>query len=189
MVFCCTALSLAENENDRTGLSEKEWTWEDNSVATFQGSVSLENLPAGKLLLKLSFKTDPQSTNPGDVVFQSVNGKKLTLRKQKPDYLIEHGEENTMEFVGGWRTPEDVYFTGISILLQICSEDGSTILKEEKLNVSRSQAEVNEKDDGKFRLKTDFSMWIRWTAVAAGIIWICASLRVIINKTRNKKRR
>ena len=188
IVFLCPVFSRAAENND-SGLSEMEWTWEENSIASFQGIVSLDNLPSGKLLLKLSFTTDPKGTDPGEIVFHTVNGKKLTLRKQKAEYTIDHGDENILEFIGNWRTPEDVFFTRINIVFQICSEDGDAVYSEQKLTVSRSTAEMLEKDDGKIRLKTDLSAWTLRIGIGAAVIWILALLRIFINNKSTRKGR
>ena len=188
VLFRCPAFSFAENEV-ADGLTEGEWTWEEKSIATFLGSVSLDGIPNGKLLLKLSFTTDPKGTNPGEVVFQTVDGKKLTLRKQKPEYVFDHGEQSTLEFTGNWKTPDDVFFTRIDISFQICTEDGNTVLAERKLTVSRNAAEMAEKDDGKIRLRVDLSSWILWIAIGAGVLWILAVVRVILNQRAKQKGR
>ncbi len=188
VLFRCSFFPHAEGEA-ADGLTEGEWTWEENSIATFLGSVSLEGLPAGKLLLKLSFTTDPKGTNPGEVVFQTVDGKKLTIRKQKPEYVFDHGEQSTLEFIGNWKTPDDVFFTRIDISFQICTEDRETVLAERKLTVTRNAAELAEKDDGKIRLKVDLSSWILWAAIGAGVLWVLAAVRVILNHKTKKKGR
>ncbi len=188
VLFLCPVFSRAE-EKAGTVLSEKEWTWEENSIASFQGILSMEGLPTGKLLLKLSLATDPKGSNPGEIVFQTVNGKKLTLRKQKAEYAVDHEDSDSLEFVGNWRTPDDVFFTKVDILLQVCTEDGSTVLAEQKLTVSRNAAELLEKDDGKIRLKTDFSAWTLWIGIGAAVIWMLAVIRILLNHTKKKKGR
>ena len=77
----------------------------------------------------------------------------------------------------------------MEIIFQICTEDGETVLAEQKLTVSRTAAEITEKDDGRIRLKADFSTWILWGAVAAAVIWILAILRIILNRIKRKKER
>ena len=144
-------------------------------------------MPEGKLLMKLTFNTEPRATDPGEVVFHTVNGKKLTLRKQKAEYTFDPKGQDTLEFIGNWKTPDDVFFTKIEIELQICSEDGSTVLAGNKLTVSRSASEMAEKEDGKIRLKIDASAWILRILIAAGVIWIFAVLRIIVNRNSGKK--
>ena len=87
LVFLCTCTTAAAG-SVQTELREAEWTWDESSIASFAGTVSYEEIPGEKLLLRLSFKTDPESTNRGDVVFHTINGKKLTIRKQQPEYVF-----------------------------------------------------------------------------------------------------
>ena len=186
LLFICPVLSIADGDTS-IQLAETEWTWEENSIAVFEGKASLDGMPEGKLLMKLTFNTEPRATDPGEVVFHTVNGKKLTLRKQKAEYTFDPKGQDTLEFIGNWKTPDDVFFTKIEIELQICSEDGSTVLAGNKLTVSRSASEMAEKDDGKIRLKIDASAWILRILIAAGVIWILAVLRIIVNRNSGKK--
>ena len=186
ILFICPVLSMADGDTS-IQLAETEWTWEENSIAVFEGKASLDGMPEGKLLMKLTFNTEPRATDPGEVVFHTVNGKKLTLRKQKAEYTFDPKGQDTLEFIGNWKTPDDVFFTKIEIELQICSEDGSTVLAGNKLTVSRSASEMAEKEDGKIRLKIDASAWILRILIAAGVIWILAVLRIIVNRNSGKK--
>ncbi len=186
--FICTESACADSKIIEN-LQEKEWTWEENSAATFEGTISLNGLPSDKLLLKLSFTTDPKASDPGQVVFHTVNGTKLTLRKQKPEFVFDPEGQETMRFAGNWKTPDSVFFTKVSILLQVCTEDGSTVLDEKRLTVSRSASEIAEKDDGRFRLRADFSGWTRYAAIAAGTIWILAVIRLALNRNKKNKER
>lgn len=188
VLFICPVFCRAENET-AIELQEKEWTWEARNLASFEGKASINNLPEGNLTLKLSFTTEPKATDPGEIVFQTVNGKKLTLKKQKPEYTLKHEGQDEISFIGNWKTPDDVFFTKVDINFQICTEDGETVLAEQKLTVSRTTAEMLNVNDGKIRLKTDFSSWILWVSIAAGIIWIVAAIRIIVNHTARKKER
>ena len=184
--LACPAISAADGDAS-VQLAETEWTWEENSIAAFEGTASLAGMPEGKLLLQLSFSTEPKGTDPGEIVFQTVNGKKLTLRKQKAEYTFDPKGQDVLEFTGNWKTPDDVFFTKVDIDFRICSEDGNTILAQQKLTVSRSASELAEKDDGKIRLKADLSAWTVRIIVAAGLIWILAVLRIVLNRIKKKK--
>ena len=186
ILFICPVLSMADGDTS-IQLAETEWTWEENSIAVFEGKASLDGMPEGKLPMKLTFNTEPRATDPGEVVFHTVNGKKLTLRKQKAEYTFDPKGQDTLEFIGNWKTPDDVFFTKIEIELQICSEDGSTVLAGNKLTVSRSASEMAEKEDGKIRLRIDASAWILRILIAAGVIWILSVLRIIVNRNSGKK--
>ena len=186
LLFICPALCPAEEESV-VKLTEKEWTWEGNNIASFEGKASLAGMPEGKLTLKLSFTTEPKATDPGDIVFQTVNGKKLTLKKQKAEYTFSSDGQEELDFIGNWKTPDDVFFTRVEITFRICTEDGNTVLDEQKLTVSRTTSEMLNADDGKIRIKADFSAWTVWASIAAGVIWIAAVARILLNHTVRKK--
>ena len=187
-MLLCPVLCRAEN-NAAIELTEKEWTWDARNIASFEGKASLAGMPEGKLTLKLTFSTEPKATDPGEIVFQTVNGKKLTLKKQKAEYTLKHEGQDELTFIGNWKTPDDVFFTKAEVLFQICTEDGETVLAEQKLTVSRSTADMLNADDGKIRIKTDFSAWTRWVFIAAGVLWILAIVRVVMHRTARKKER
>lgn len=180
------ALCRAEGESILS-LQEKEWTWEKNNIASFEGSASLASMPQGKLLLTLEIETEPKATDPGQVVFQTVNGKKLTIKKQKPEYTITHEDSDELTFIGSWKTPDDVFFTKVEITFRICTEDGKTVLAEKKMTAGRTKAEMAEADDGKIKLKADFAAWTLWVGISAGVIWLLAVIRIVMNRIARKK--
>ena len=170
-------------------LREAEWTWDGNSAASFEGNITFENPDEKKVVLKLSLKTVPDSSDPGKVVFQVINGKKLTIRKQQPDIAVEGEGLENISFTGAWKTPGDVFFTGVEITLTVFNGDETAVIAEKKFTVSRNKTEADETDDGKFRLKTDFDSWTRWASAAAAVIWILAAARLLIHhRNMNRKR-
>ena len=185
LVFLCTCTAAAAG-SVQTELREAEWTWDESSIASFAGTVSYEEIPGEKLLLRLSFKTDPESRNRGDVVFHTINGKKLTIRKQQPEYVFTPEGLKNFDFTANWKTPDNVFFTKVEITFQVCTENGETVLGESKLLMQRDASELAKKEDGKFRLRTDFSKWTIWIAVAAGVIWLLAVVRILLNHKRMK---
>ena len=184
-VFLCMSTTAAAG-SVQTELRATEWTWDESSIASFAGTVSYEELPCEKLLLRLSFKTDPESTNSGDVVFHTINGKKLTIRKQQPEYVFTPEKLKSFDFTANWKTPENVFFTKVEITFQVCTDDGKTVLGENKLLMQRDASELANKEDGKFRLRADFSKWTLWIAIAAGVIWVSAVVRILLNHKRMK---
>ncbi len=182
---CCTFASDTVN----AVLQETEWTWEESSSAVFTGKVSYDELPCKKFLLKLSITTDPESPNPGEVIFHDVNGKKLTLNKQKPEYKFSPEDLKSFDFTGYWKTPDNVYFTSVAISLQVCTEDGDTVLGESRLEVSRRSSDMANQNDGRFRIRADLSQWTLYAAVAAGVLWVLATVRILLNRIKRKKGR
>ena len=184
----CFCIPAACEGNIQISLQENEWTWEENSTAVFSGTIQSASLPE-KVLMKLSVAAVPEKEDAGEAVFQNVNGKKLTIRKQKPEYTFSADGISEFGFTGIWNTPESVLFTRVDILLQIWNADGSELLAEQTLSVSREASDVVEKDDGRIRLKENFSDWTLYIAIAAAAVWILAVIRVLINRKKIKKQR
>ena len=184
---CCSFAS--GEESILITLQENEWTWEENSAAYFSGTVKADESLPDKILMKLSLSAAPENENAGEVVFQNVNGKKLTIRKQKPEYSVSAEGLKEFDFSGVWNTPDAVKFTRVDILLQIFNAEGSSLLAEQTLTVSRDLADVVEKDDGKIRLKDYFSDWTVYIAAGAAVIWILAVVRAVLNRKKTNKER
>lgn len=162
-------------------LGETDWTWEGEQIAYFEGTVSSsESLPE-KVKLKLTLSAFPEGADPGKVVFSNVNGKKLTIKKQQSEYVLSAEGLDSFPFTGNWKTPENVPFTRVEITFQILDEKEENLLGEQKMTVTRDASEAVQKDDGKIRLKENFSGWTAWAGAAAVVIWILAGLRILIN--------
>lgn len=185
--ICCFTASAGEGDI-QISLQETEWRWEENTSAVFSGTVSASSLPE-KVLMKLSVSTVPETGETGEAVFQNVNGKKLTIRKQKPEYTLNAEGLTEYDFTGIWNTPDSVLFTRVDILLQLWSADGSSLLGEQTLSVSRDTSEVVEKDDGRIRLRENFSGWTLYIAVAAAAVWALALIRILINRRNMRQKR
>ena len=188
LIFLCAA-SAASAESLTVEMKEAGWTWEENNIASFEGTVASESGLPEKIVMKLEFLAYPESKDSGEVVFSTVNGKKLTLRKQKSDYSLSTDGVKSIGFTAGWKTPESVLFTRIDITLKIYTDDSSALLAEQKFTMSRDASELVMKDDGKIRLHTDFSEWTRWVAVSAAVIWAAALLRILLNYRKNREER
>ena len=187
LLVCACPCFATGTENTAVELQQLEWSWEPLSTATFEGNVSFDSNAPEQVVMKLSFSVQPDDSDPGEVVFQTVNGKKLTLRKQKPTCSVTRGDEDTLRFIGGWKTPENVFFNRIEITCRVYNEDESVQLAENKLVFTRTASEIAQIDDGKIRLKADFSEWTGYAAVAAGVIWLLAAARIFINKKERKR--
>lgn len=167
-------------------LQKTEWTWDEKNIAYFDGKITFSPPVSGKIKLNLSFSTIPESSNQGEVVFYSVNDKKLTLRKQLPDYTVSAEAADSISFTGCWKTPENVGFTSVDILLRVYDEK-SQLLGEKRLAVNRDTSELVNRNDGKIRLRVDLVKITRWVFIAAGSVWILAGIRYAVNRRRKKK--
>ena len=175
-VFLCCCFPAC-SEGMTLSLKEGEWTWKEESLATFEGSIQFESAREENLILRLSHETNPQAEDTGETVFYQVNGQKLTLRKQKETYLLNAGDEKEFTFTGCWKTPENTPYKSITLHLQAETESGEK-LAETSLTVLRENA-------GGLKGMSRVGRATVYVGIAAGVVWILAILRIL--KNRKKK--
>ncbi len=179
MVYLCSDYAGAEIKSE---MHATDWTWEDSKSAVFEGSVLLDGYEQEKVILKLFLEAFPEATDNGKVVFQAVNGKKLTLRKESDTYVFTVGSQPEFRFTGNWRTPESVFFDKITVTLRVYQEDESTVLSEYKLEVNRENDDNYDPEDGRIRITADIPKITRILLIAASIVWGLAIIRTILNR-------
>ncbi len=182
-IFICCSGAVAEFMSE---MHITEWTWEESKSAVFEGSVSFDSYDQEKMVLKLSFTATPEATDSGRIVFQTVNGKKLTLRKESDTYVFTPGDQKEFHFIGNWRTPESVFFDKVVVTLRVYSEDEATLLSEHRMEVRRENDEQYDPDDGKIRVTADLPGLTRIIGIAAAVIWVAALARVFLNKKKKR---
>jgi len=176
-IFCSYARAEFTSEMHVT-----DWTWEESKSAVFEGSVTFDRYEQDKMIMKLSFTATPEATDSGRIVFQTVNGKKLTLRKESDTYVFSPGEQTEFRFIGNWRTPESVFFDKVVVMLRVYSEDETTLLSEHRMEVRRESDEQYDPNDGKIRITADFPGMTRIILVAAAAVWTAALVRIFISR-------
>jgi hypothetical protein len=78
-------------------------------------------------------------------------------------------------------------FSKAEILFQIRSEDGSALLADKSLTVSRDSKEISGTGDGKIRINYDLAGWALWIFAAAGVVWAATGIRIGLNKKKRKE--
>ena len=182
-VLLCCCCAAAENAPSVMSASiyKTEWQWQAGGFAEFEGNMICENASEEHpLTMRLSVSIVPDGTEGvKDPLFTSVNGTKLTVRKQTGEYKITSSEQ-AVRFTGRWELPEDFRIDEAAIHLRIYSDSGD-LLAESDLRMSNDQ--VTSGDTG-YRFPETGNI-IRIIVIAAAAIWIFAIIRII----RNRKRR
>ena len=187
IIFCLILTPVHTENSSVVELKESVWTWEPLNVATFKGEVYFDNNAPENILMKLSFVALPGSDESGEVVFYTVNGRKLTLSKQKESYSLKRANADSFSFTGNWRTPEDVYFTKVEIICEVYDADKEALISKGNLIVSRSESDILSVDDGRFKIRYNFPLWTRFAIIASSLIWVLAIVRIIkFNKKRKR---
>ena len=61
------------------------------------------------------------------------------------------------------------------------------LIAENKLVFTRTASEIAQIDDGRIRLKADFSEWTLYVTFAAAAVWVIAAARLLLNRKERKK--
>ncbi len=156
--------------------------WIPGESALFEGSVSTdETFSAGDITMVLSLQTDPALPESGTIVFSEINGKKLSIRKQKDEYSTSLQGSSEMRFSGSWLLPENLYLSEINLVLTVLAPDGS-ILGEASAPITGNTS-VSVSSGMTF---PDLAAPIRYVLIAAAAIWILAAVRIFIYQKRRK---
>ena len=68
-------------------IEKDEWSWVGDTAATFKGSIICQGVTdEDPVILRLTLITGPDDSDSGEIVFTSVNHKRLAVRKQKNEY-------------------------------------------------------------------------------------------------------
>ena len=184
--FHLISVYAAADNSIEIKLTELEWKWDPLETASFEGVIQFDDNTPDTVLIKLSFTAAPEASETGEVVFQTVNDKKLTLRKQKSIYTLNRDGADSFRFVGNWKTPENVYFTRVEITCCIYNNDETVLLAENKLVETRKTSDVLAIEDGRFRIRYNFLEWTQYALAAAGAVWVLAAFRMYRNIKRKK---
>ena len=124
MLLCfIPAVCLGDTEIEMTA---DEWTWNANEVASFHGSIVTDQDAADAVL---TLRAETSLEDSGEVIFTSVNGKKLKIRKRGPEITEDLQAGSEFLFEGEWNLPADTG-GGIAravITLTIQDAEGNTI--------------------------------------------------------------
>ncbi len=162
-------------------IEKDEWSWTGDTAATFRGSVICQGLSEDDpVTLRLTVEASPAESDPGDIVFTSVNGKRLAVKKQKNEYRLTSSPTATTAFTGSWNIPKEGKFGEVTIRIEAIGPDG-ICQGEDFFTMKDSTVIVN--DDPVPKLPNP-GKYIRPLFIAAAIIWMLAVIRVYYYRHR-----
>ena len=175
----------ADGGTDATGIQLTEWNWTPGNLSQFEGTIRLpENCP-DPAKIKLTIVPTPATEDNGPIVFTHIEGKRLTVKKQSDEYTIHPTKLNgAVHFKGSWTIPEDGYYNSAVITVSLMNEAGEK-LEEHSFTFANGQTGAAENGEGLINLRTD--RIVLWLAIAAGVIWLAAAGRILLN-WRQKRR-
>ncbi len=180
LLICLPVLSSDAANILSVHIEKDEWSWSGNTAATFEGDIVCQGVTEDDpVTLRLTVACSPESANPGKVVFTSVQDKKLTVRKQKNEYVLDSSPTATTHFTGSWIIPEDEQYGEVSIHLEVIASDG-TVAAEDEIRMTNEAHYLNEN----IRRIPDPGSLLRILLIASGIVWVLAAIRLIYNRHR-----
>ena len=161
-------------------IEKEEWSWIGNTAATFKGSIICQGVTdEDPVILRLTLITGPDDSDSGDIVFTSVNHKRLAVRKQKNEYILTASPTATTVFTGSWMIPEGKQFSTAAITFEVTDKENNILASD---TITMTDSAVSALSDAP-RLP-DPGKYIRPIIIAAGIIWILALIRIIYHRNR-----
>ena len=186
MIACLSPGMTAGAENAaETRITPLEWSWTPGNAATFEGTAVLPANAPETVTLKLAVAPQPAEKEIGEIVFTYINDRRLTVRKQAAEYTLNTAEQSgAVSFRGRWLLPEDQYFSSAELTLSVAAEDG-TILSSRTFAFSEDDEATQNGGRSMIRLPFNLNRVILYLAIAAGVLWCAAILRMILGR-RNK---
>ena len=161
-------------------IEKDEWSWVGDTAATFKGSIICQGVTdEDPVILRLTLITGPDDSDSGEIVFTSVNHKRLAVRKQKNEYTMTASQTATTLFTGSWMIPEGKQFNTVTIGIEATDKENN-ILANDTFTMTDSTASTFSDVP---RLP-DPGRYIHPIMIAAGIIWILALIRIIYHRNR-----
>ena len=183
MCACMYAVTAAASA-PVISLHEEKWDWNPGGTAVFSGTVEYQPDSAGEdLTMQLSVTGSPVLTDMGKIVFVSVNGSALTIRKQNSAHVFHFAESGVFEFTGNWFLPANGRFSEAAVKLAVFDPEGRC-LQESEL-IIRSDADTG--GPGNILILPDISRYTAWIAAAAAAVWITAVLIILIRRKHHTR--
>ena len=183
MALLCLMAASALGETKIVMNASEDWTWERGGSSAITGSITPDqDLAEAKLTLEAEISAE----NPGQVLFMSVGGKKVKIRKRAPTVEADLTAGQETAFEAEWTVPEELENDIAHAVFRLRVEDSSgkeiaasTLevgsLETESLVVGSSPVQIAEK-------------LILWMGVAAAALWALAVLRFLILRRTGKRK-
>ncbi len=177
LVLACCFYALALGESSAV-LTEQEAVWEDGGYVKYAGSFLLEE-DVSDAVWHAELKTgDPDEA--GEVVFTRIREDSVKKRKQSDTMKAEAVKgENSFEIT--WYLPEKMgSLSGAEISFRLEDGSGQTLAAGQ---ISRNTG-GEDSSDRAVRLLSATNRVMVILLIAAGVIWACAVLRIILARKR-----
>ena len=175
------SFAAAENEPSvlSSGIYKTVWRWDPGDTAEFEGNIICDHVDEDNpLTISLSAEVVSEETEISPPVFRYVNGKKQSNRHPKSEITVSSSGQ-AIRFSGGWELPKNVRIDEATIHLRIYNQQ-EELLAESELRMTNNQVVTGISG---YRFPKPGPL-IRYTAIAAAVIWVLAMIRILINRQR-----
>lgn len=183
LVILIVSIGAAYGED---GLACEEWSWDNESVNVFTGSIDTSPWKDTELKFLLNAVFEPASEAAADTApkFTHFNGKRLTMLQQSNTMAFTTGsDQDSIAFSGSLLMPEKDQFQKITITVTVSDPNGKE-LKKISLPVSRSGV-ASSQNSNVFFIPFEIRTVAIIVAAAAALVW---SLAVVRNRVLNSRK-
>ena len=180
----CSIVSAGGEESKVQITAGEDWSWESGTVDMIEGMIDLSEYIGQEIsvrvLTDLPYETEEEQK--GQPVFVTVNGKRITVKKQSDTTrCTPSGEEPRMYFSARLTLPEKKRVYRISFQFVLTDENGQE-LKTVSAELSGGQGGTGSV----FYIPADISKITAAIVIAAAAVWAAAVIRMLINRKKEK---
>lgn len=178
IVILLIPITSTGEQSTGENISPVEWKWNPGSINTFSGALELSAYKGSKLNICLytDLPADEVTGNENNIVFITVNGKRIPVLKQDNTVVFTPDEDNgSFSFIGQVVLPKKKRVHDVHFVLKITDEKGKEL--------KTIQSSVNYLDtasaytENTFYISFDIDKMTVILAVSAFVIWIAACFR------------
>ena len=183
--LCCLIIPGTAAADTQITMEAGEWSWEAGGTSGFSGVIRTDGEDLEGASLQLDIQTRMEDS--GDLVFTSLNGKKVKIRKRSDRLeadLAGGGAENTFE--GEWYLPDrvDDGLAYASVNLTVFDAEGNEI-GTGRLDVGDREEEAAAAGRDPIALAEKAALYL---AAAGAAVWVFAIGRhLILNRRKAEK--
>ena len=175
MSLCCCCNALGESSTEAVLTRGEDWSWSRGAYNTFSGQIDLSGCPADELTIcmtaDLPYNEETEQNSPP--VFTSVNGKRITVKKQSDTArCTPSAEETAMRFTSTFSLPDKKRAYTIVFTLTVSDEEGQELKTFTALIDGKKAGTGNM-----FFITADINRIAVLIGIAAAAIWAAALFR------------
>ena len=181
---CLVTAAYGGNEEMKITAGE-DWSWESGAVDLIEGEIDLSEYTGKELSVRIStdlpYESEEEAKSRGPV-FVSVNGKRITVKKQSDTArCTPSAEETAMRFTSTFSLPDKKRAYTIVFTLTVSDEEGQE-LKTFTASIDGKKAGTGNM----FFITADINRIAVLIGIAAAAVWAAALFRAFYLRKKEK---